>query len=578
MVVGNLNIALLKRWSFYLMWLLLAYYFFRYAWITEDAFINFRVIENFKHGLGLTWNPGERVQVFTSALWMLLSIGASMLTGEEIYSTLLLSFGLVGASFYILYTVCGRALVIFQFACLAFVFSPSFRDYMSSGLETPLLIFSLVVFVRELVRRGEVRVRRLSLIASCCMLVRHDSLVLLLPFLIQAWYGSCAEWRIGNILRVVRDVLIGSLPLILWSFFAIVYFGSPFPNTASAKIVGGFDGVSQALKYFSFMQHFDPLAYILILMALGAAVCFKSRFAWPLGLALGLFVAYQFRVGADYMAGRFFVAPVTLCVFLLAHIIKEQAELLRPQIDVVLATHRREYVLLLVVLGFSFGLRTFVIDNSSFYASDYPAFVDGIVDERQVYFGSSDFETISMVGVRHIFKENARVIDRVNGVNVFLVCNIGMTGFYAHRDTYILDPLALSDRFLSGFDPSPGILRIGHFERAVPSDYVYSLLKGRNMFRNPLLRQYFDDVQLVTRGELFSWARFQAIFRLSSGWYVKRLSGLRASDGGGALRVKSMKASAPKGCLGGGVKAMVPYLYNDHIELKTLERGVFTKV
>jgi hypothetical protein len=39
-----------------------------------------------------------------------------------------------------------------------------------------------------------------------------------------------------------------------------------------------------------------------------------------------------------------------------------------------------------------------------------------------------------------------------------------------------------------------------------------------------------------------------------------------------------MKASAPKGCLGGGVKAMVPYLYNDHIELKTLERGVFTKV
>ena len=44
------------------------YIFFRNAWITEDAFINFRVIENFLSGEGPVWNIGERVQVFTSPL------------------------------------------------------------------------------------------------------------------------------------------------------------------------------------------------------------------------------------------------------------------------------------------------------------------------------------------------------------------------------------------------------------------------------------------------------------------------------------------------------------------------------
>ena len=32
------------------------------AWLSDDAYITFRTIDNFIDGYGLTWNIGERVQ------------------------------------------------------------------------------------------------------------------------------------------------------------------------------------------------------------------------------------------------------------------------------------------------------------------------------------------------------------------------------------------------------------------------------------------------------------------------------------------------------------------------------------
>jgi hypothetical protein len=41
------------------------------AWLCDDAYITLRTVANFCHGLGLTWNPDERVQTYTHPLWML---------------------------------------------------------------------------------------------------------------------------------------------------------------------------------------------------------------------------------------------------------------------------------------------------------------------------------------------------------------------------------------------------------------------------------------------------------------------------------------------------------------------------
>ncbi len=39
-------------------------------WVEEDAFLNFRVVEQIRAGHGPVFNVGERVEIFTSTLWL----------------------------------------------------------------------------------------------------------------------------------------------------------------------------------------------------------------------------------------------------------------------------------------------------------------------------------------------------------------------------------------------------------------------------------------------------------------------------------------------------------------------------
>ena len=39
------------------------------AWVCDDAFISFRCADHLVRGLGLVFNPGERVEGYTNFLW-----------------------------------------------------------------------------------------------------------------------------------------------------------------------------------------------------------------------------------------------------------------------------------------------------------------------------------------------------------------------------------------------------------------------------------------------------------------------------------------------------------------------------
>jgi len=49
------------------------------AWVSDDAYITFRSIENFIHGYGMVHNVGERVQTFTHPLWFFIQSGANFI-------------------------------------------------------------------------------------------------------------------------------------------------------------------------------------------------------------------------------------------------------------------------------------------------------------------------------------------------------------------------------------------------------------------------------------------------------------------------------------------------------------------
>lgn len=40
--------------------------------VADDAYISFRYLDNWLNGLGLVYNPGERVEGYTNFLWIVL--------------------------------------------------------------------------------------------------------------------------------------------------------------------------------------------------------------------------------------------------------------------------------------------------------------------------------------------------------------------------------------------------------------------------------------------------------------------------------------------------------------------------
>jgi hypothetical protein len=45
----------------------------RTSWLSDDAYITLRTVDNFVSGYGLRWNVAERVQTYTHPLWMFAS-------------------------------------------------------------------------------------------------------------------------------------------------------------------------------------------------------------------------------------------------------------------------------------------------------------------------------------------------------------------------------------------------------------------------------------------------------------------------------------------------------------------------
>ncbi|HNC53242.1 MAG TPA: hypothetical protein PLO14_13555 [Accumulibacter sp.] len=531
------------------------YIFFRNAWITEDAFINFRVIENFLSGEGPVWNIGERVQVFTSPLWMLLTTGAVAITGEFFFTTIFLSFGLTTLTLSNLYFASLRIPAVFFVLATILLLTRCFVDYSSSGLETPLVALTLSCFVHLWCRleRGAYQTLLLTLVASLCVITRHDSLLLTVPFLVVQVFRSIRSISGSSWLGQGRQVLVGAMPLFLWTAFSVFYYGSPVPNSANAKIVSGnvtFDVARQATRFFEYMQHFGPVELCLISAAVFISAAYRTRHLGPLLSALLLFTAYLFSVGGDYMAGRFFVGPSVVSAIILANIISSMVEAQQDVAGQRWAMDRRiSQTLIFFPLVVLVVVRLTGANSSEYIRAKI---VDGIADERGIYYGYTDFITVAKFGLSHPFRTTGEQIRESlgSGKEILIACHIGMVGYYAGANRYIVDPLALSDAFLGRMPLRTGTQRVGHFERYVPRQYLESVVTGENRFTHPLVRQYYDDIVAATRKPLLAPDRWGALLRLN-GRHYRDLGNVSESDLGGPVLIDGDVNFVMHSCLGG---------------------------
>ena len=476
----------------------------RTAWVSDDALISLRTVLNVTHGYGLTFNVVERVQTFTHPLWLFIVTAAYFVVRNIYVAVFSVSIGMSLLVFWIAVRNARSPLRAWLVAGVL-LFSHAFIDFSTSGLENPLsclLIAGLVaLFFNETLDRRR-WLAGLWLLVSCLYLTRPDDVLLALPVVLVA---SVRVRRVG---QVVRAVVIGLSPALLWTVFALVYYGFPFPNTAYAKLGAGISQGelwTQGVVYLVDSVDRDPLT--LLVVAFGAVLALASRVTAIGALVAGivLHLLYVIWIGGDFMSGRFLSAPLYMAVLIIGRV---------P------AGGRDLWIGASVLLGLV-GLSPFVIPgmtDSRFSSAQVKR--SGIVDERAAYF-----QALSLVnaGRRTFVEPEYRPRDSAaHQPKVMDLCGLlGDAGVNYGPDAHALDSCALADPLLARL---PALWhtdwRIGHFRRMVPDGYRESLVNGGNLIEDVPLRQFYDQIRLITRGPLFSRERWRAIVGMNTGAFA----------------------------------------------------------
>lgn len=478
----------------------------RTAWVSDDAYITFRSIDQLHHGNGPVWNVRERVQAFTHPLWFL-SLSAATLVVRDPYFAAIVVAILCTLIVTALAASYSPRLTVAVFAIAALLASKAFIDFSTSGLENPLTnlliaAFLIVWWTTSSEPANEMRSTVvLTAIASLILTNRMDVGVIVLP--VVAIKLLKLPWRMA-----IRAAIVGMLPFLLWEAFAVVYYGFPFPNTAYAKLSTGIpsaDLVAQGMRYVRESLHSDPVT--LPLIAAGIIVGFVGRApaTWPLSIGLTLYLVYVVRVGGDFMSGRFFVTPFIVSLFLL---VRAAARL--PAAVAVAATA------LVVAVGLQ-APRVAALSGSDY---NVPAGAGaGIQDERGYYYHFTGLRRPDHPWQSPVTMPGGIVPPDIwAGHSVAVQDSIGIYGYQAGRGIHIIDVLGLADPLLARL-PCVRPWRIGHFLRFPPDGYVETIESGQNHLKDPRLAAFYDKLSIVVHDPIWSGRRLAAIIAFNLGRY-----------------------------------------------------------
>ena len=462
------------------------------AWVTDDAYITFRSVQNFIEGRGLTWNPDERVQVYTHPLWMLSMSALHAATREFFYSSLALNVVLTLATVLLL---AFRVAPTWQGAWLGvavLTVSRAFTDYSTSGLENALTHFLLVLLL-ALNRRAPSRTEPLllfSLVATLCLLTRLDTLFLISP----AW--AALVWRAG---------------------WAAIEFYRRKRSARSAPETG-----------------------------------ITASWAWALGIVLML--CYVIRVGGDFMSGRFLTAPLIVGVGLLVTRSWRPREVLVATIALLALLlvpwtspfGERDYGDEWHAAIDRYGIadeRAFYQNTGSLRASwgkkewpdprfhgearwlhkswPYDYFAAGLL-------ASGELSPVEGWPPSSRYDEDGRLYRKV-----FVRGSVGFLGYHLGPRVHVLDYHAVCDPLLSRLpaerpDPIqarqiPKLAsrgwRVGHYYRRPPVGYVRTLATDRNVIQDEALSRYYDAIRTITRDPVFDGERLKTLWKFWIGAY-----------------------------------------------------------
>jgi arabinofuranosyltransferase len=436
-------------WKYYLagfLFLAGCFLIFWKAWISEDAFITLRHVDNFLHGYGPVFNIAERVEGFTHPLWFAVLaffrwMGLSP-KGAAILPALLASFG----SLYILFfkirirDETGSPSFLNPAAAIL-IGTSAFIDFGTSGLETALSYLLLVVYAKFILENRWLKQPILTgLIASCLVMTRPDfGIFLILIFSMYLYELATKKIPLKQFVQllVFPILFVGS-----YQIFRMGYYASLLPNPFYTKSGSGAHW-SQGLKYIWDLFQGSLVPVILFLAIL---MFFLKRNHGNLknrllvlfsGMIHGFFVI---RGGGDFMHGRFLL-PAFLLITL------SQTGVFERLLDK--KTVFKIVCIVLCLIFFFSSLRVTPIQKRG-----QPIHLN-ITDERYFYYKDK------IIPLKYLFTDTMILIWKTIGINYqdlarnaelnirIAYKNVGFTGFYAGPRVYVLDELGLTDPVVS---------------------------------------------------------------------------------------------------------------------------------
>jgi arabinofuranosyltransferase len=297
-----------------------------YRWVDEDAFINFRLIDNLLAGHGLVFNVGERVEVDSDPLWIF-----SLTALHEVlpfialeWLSVLLGLVCTAAGF----VTGGRGIqqlahsrgesTVFPLGLLMVSVVAGVWEFATSGLEMSMVFLwlgsSFLLLVRVEARRR--RAWPAAVVMGLGPLIRPELALGSIVFVVVLLVVVVAPGWVRTGRRILRCglVLAASLALpVAFQLFRMGYYALVVPNTGLAK-AGGSAWWSQGLTYlWNFMA---PYTLWLPLLLAAPFVVLPARAWWRRGDRMGVVllatpivvgladVLYVVHVGGDYMHAR----------------------------------------------------------------------------------------------------------------------------------------------------------------------------------------------------------------------------------------------------------------------------------
>ena len=491
------------------------------AWMSDDAYITMRTIDNFLNGYGLRWNVADRVQTFTHPLWMMIETVVYALTREPFYSMMALSAVISLAGFFLLLRyICRDTKAMITVALVLFSTS-SFIDFSTSGLENPLTHLLLIFFCLAVLAE-RISTKRLFLAALCSsllMLTRPDSILLVAPALAMAlwrWSGregtAVTSQRIRAILtRGFAVCFVGFLPFLLWSLFSLWYYGFLFPNTAYAKLNSGFPREVIYWRGLGYLTDFvlnSPIAALAVVAALIVPFWRRNRPLASFALGITLSLLYVVGIGGDFMSGRFLTPTLILAMVILA----------RAGWMYSASFHRIVRIAAVVFFIFDAPTRMDVLWQTE-PRSGFNNW--GIADERSFYKNVFSLNA-HLTGFPNLTRWEKALREKTGNKQsgVSLESGVGYTGFHAGPAATLVDVWGIVDPLLARLHATPDhYWRVGHFQRDLPEGYLLSLEQDRNRIHNRDLAMFYDRLRVLTRDPLNSPGRWKEIWRFNTGHY-----------------------------------------------------------